>query len=70
METKNYYAILQVTRHATEAEIKSAYRKLAKEYHPDIRPNDKVSEETFKTVTEAYNGEQQLYERKPCSMQS
>lgn len=56
MENKNYYAVLQVPRHATQDEIKTAYRKLAKEYHPDVRPNDKAAEETFKAISEAYNG--------------
>lgn len=60
METKNYYAVLQVGRHASEEEIKGAYRKLAKLYHPDLRPGDKAAEETFKTISEAYNGPSML----------
>ncbi len=51
---KDYYATLGVARNATEKEIKSAYRKLARQYHPDANPNNKEAEEKFKEVTEAY----------------
>jgi molecular chaperone DnaJ len=51
---KDYYAILGVPRDATEKEIKVAYRKLARKYHPDVNPGDKEAEEKFKEINEAY----------------
>ena len=48
------YSILGVARSASEADIKKAYRRLAKENHPDIRPNDKAAEERFKKATAAF----------------
>ncbi len=51
---KDYYKILGVERNAAEKDIKSAYRKLARKYHPDVNPNDKSSEEKFKDISEAY----------------
>lgn len=51
---KNYYDILGVAEGASEKEIKSAYRKLSLKYHPDRNPNDKVAEEKFKEINEAY----------------
>lgn len=51
---KDYYAILGVARTADEKEIKAAYRKLARKYHPDVNPGDKASETKFKEVSEAY----------------
>lgn len=51
---KDYYAILGVPRNATEKEIKAAYRKLARQYHPDVNPGDKRAEERFKEINEAY----------------
>jgi DnaJ-class molecular chaperone len=50
---KDFYAILGVPRNADEKEIKSAYRKLARKYHPDVNPNDKVAEAKFKEISEA-----------------
>jgi len=54
MEFKDYYKILGVSRDATEEEIKRAYRKLARQYHPDVNPGDKAAEEKFKEINEAY----------------
>lgn len=53
-EQKDYYEILGVPRNASLREIKSAYRKLAKLYHPDLFPNDKEKEERFRLIKEAY----------------
>lgn len=50
---KNYYEILGVDKKATAAEIKSAYRKLAKQYHPDLHPGDAAAAEKFKEINEA-----------------
>ena len=55
MEQKNYYKILGVGEKATQAEIKKAYRKLAKGCHPDTHPGDEQAEERFKTISEAYD---------------
>jgi molecular chaperone DnaJ len=53
--TKDFYKVLGVSKDATAADIKKAYRKLARENHPDSRPGDKAAEERFKTVAEAYD---------------
>ena len=52
-EKRDYYEVLGIGKNATDAEIKSAYRKLAKKYHPDLNPGDKDAEEKFKEVNEA-----------------
>lgn len=52
--SKDYYSILDVEKTATQEEIKSKYRKLAMQYHPDRNPNDSDSEKKFKEVAEAY----------------
>jgi len=54
MGYKNYYDILGVPRNATEKEIKQAYRRLARKYHPDVNPGNKQAEEKFKEISEAY----------------
>jgi curved DNA-binding protein len=54
MEYKDYYKILGVDRNASEKEIKRAYRKLAREFHPDVNPGDESAEEKFKEINEAY----------------
>jgi len=51
---RDYYEILEVSRTATDQEIKSSYRKLALKYHPDRNPGDKAAEEQFKLAAEAY----------------
>jgi len=54
MAGKDYYNILGVSRSASERDIKQAYRKLARRYHPDVNPGDKSAEEKFKQINEAY----------------
>jgi curved DNA-binding protein len=52
---RDYYTVLGVPRSATEKDIKSAYRKLARKHHPDVNPGDKKSESLFKEIGEAYS---------------
>lgn len=54
MEYKDYYKTLGVDRQASEDEIKRAYRKLARQLHPDVNPDDKAAEARFKDINEAY----------------
>ena len=54
MAGKDYYKILGVSRGASEREIKQAYRRLARKYHPDVNPGDKSAEARFKQINEAY----------------
>src|SRR5436190_6188743 len=55
MAKKDYYNILGIKKDAKPDEIKKAYRRLARKHHPDVNPNDKVSEDKFKEVQEAYD---------------
>jgi DnaJ-class molecular chaperone len=52
---RDYYAVLGVPRTATEKDLKTAYRKLARKHHPDVNPGDKKSEDLFKEIGEAYS---------------
>ena len=51
---RNYYEILEIMPHASQAEIKKAYRRLALQYHPDLNPDNPHSEEHFKEISQAY----------------
>lgn len=53
MEFIDYYKILEIAKSASEADIKKAYRKLARKYHPDLNPNNKEAENKFKAINEA-----------------
>ncbi len=55
MSKRDYYEILEITKTATEVEIKAAYRKLAIKHHPDKNPGDHTAEEKFKEAAEAYS---------------
>ena len=55
MAKRDYYEVLGIGKNADAKEIKKAYRKLAKKYHPDMNPGDKNAEQKFKEITEAYN---------------
>ncbi len=54
MEYQDYYKILGVDRNASDKDIRKAYRRLARQYHPDVNPGDAASEEKFKQINEAY----------------
>ena len=55
MAGKDYYKILGVSRTASDKEIKQAFRKLARKYHPDVNPNNKEAETRFKEISEAHD---------------
>jgi molecular chaperone DnaJ len=52
---KSYYEVLGITRDVSQEEIKKVFRKLARQYHPDVNPGDSTAEEKFKQINEAYN---------------
>lgn len=54
MSKRDYYEVLGINREASETEIKKAYRRLARKYHPDVNPGDQEAEAKFKEVSEAY----------------
>ncbi len=53
MEYIDYYKVLGISKNASDKEVKKAYRKLARKYHPDLNPNDRVAEKKFKEINEA-----------------
>ena len=55
MAKQDYYSVLGVRRNASNKEIKQAYRRLARQYHPDVNPGDTVAEQKFKEISEAYS---------------
>lgn len=68
--TENYYLILGVSQNASVKEIKSAFRQLARQYHPDLNPNDPISAEKFKQISQAYDilsdhSRRRRYDRRP-----
>ena len=54
-QKRDYYEVLGLSKGASEEELKKAYRKLAKKYHPDVNPGDKQAEAKFKELNEAYS---------------
>jgi len=68
MAKEDFYQILGINRDAKPEEIKKAYRRLARKYHPDVNPGDKAAEERFKKITEAHEvlsdpKKRQVYDR-------
>ena len=55
MAKQDYYSVLGVRRDASDKEIKQAYRRLARQYHPDVNPGDATAEQKFKAISEAYS---------------
>ena len=62
----DYYELLGVARKASAKEIRAAYRKLARKYHPDLNPGDKTAEEKFKQIQEAYDALSDTKKRQVC----
>src|SRR5215211_5238746 len=54
MAKRDYYQVLGVARTASDKDIRNAYRKLARQHHPDLHPNDKAAEARFKEIGQAY----------------
>nr|MBA2362813.1 J domain-containing protein [Chloroflexia bacterium] len=54
MEYKDYYQVLGIERSTSEGDVRSAYRKLARQFHPDVNPGNPEAETRFKEVNEAY----------------
>src|SRR5919197_1507366 len=54
MARRDYYQVLGVPKNASDKDLQKAFRKLARQYHPDLNPNDKVAEAKFKEINEAY----------------
>lgn len=52
---KDYYRILEINKDATSKDIKAKFKSLARKYHPDLNPNNKEAEESFKEINEAYS---------------
>src|ERR671910_608641 len=55
MAKQDYYEVLGIKRDAKPEEVKKAYRRMARKYHPDVNPGDKSAEERFKKITEAHD---------------
>ena len=54
-EKRDYYEVLGLQKGASEADIKKAFKTMARKYHPDLHPGDKEAEEKFKEINEAYS---------------
>ena len=54
MTGKDYYSIMGVSRAVSDKDLKTAYRRLARQYHPDVNPGNKATEEKFKEINQAY----------------
>src|SRR6201993_5043416 len=65
-QTKDYYAALGVKKTASAADIRKAFRKLARKYHPDVNPGDRKAEEKFKELSEANDALSDPKKRKIC----